>query len=224
LSPDAGTLGDEYAESNTSVDALHLRLAKPFSDSPRRSFASAFDAASCRARFDLPDKITCPAKVALIVTTAQWRPICSGPERAQLAYHSRFAGCANVSRTVDHKVAHFSRVKLRLRAMATDNIIAQLAAADTTEIEGQTPPSEAVVDFIHGRASTTRPEDLHHTLGTGQVQASPGNHQHNGKDSKFVLDGANVTLTDITAGATGAQIATAVNAINALFRTYFGSS
>jgi hypothetical protein len=107
--------------------------------------------------------------------------------------------------------------------MASD-IISQLAQADTTEIEGQTPPSEAVVDFIHGRASTTRPEDLHHRIGNGATDSSAGNHQHNGKDSKFILDGANVTLNDITATATGSQIAAAVNAINAVLRTYFGAS
>ena len=107
--------------------------------------------------------------------------------------------------------------------MATDDIFKQLAAGDSTKVDGQAPPSEAVADWLHGRASTTRPEDIHHRIGFGSTEASPGNHQHNGKDSKMILDGANVTLSDITAAATGAQIATAVNAINAVFRSYLGS-
>ena len=107
--------------------------------------------------------------------------------------------------------------------MATDDIFKQLASGDSTKVDGQSPPSEAVSDWLHGRASTTRPEDLHHTIGFGPSQSSPGSHQHNGKDSKQILDGANVTLSDITAAATGTQIAAAVNAINAVFRAYFGS-
>lgn len=110
--------------------------------------------------------------------------------------------------------------------MATDsnNIFEQLSKADDAAIEGVSPPSEKMVDFLHARASTTRPEDIHHPVGTGAGQVSPGRHQHNGKDSLFILDGANVTLNDITIAATGAQIATAVNAINAVFRAYFGSN
>ena len=107
--------------------------------------------------------------------------------------------------------------------MATDDIFKQLASGDSTKVDGQAPPSEAVSDWLHGRASTTRPEDLHHRIGFGTTEASSGSHQHDGKSSKFILDGANVTLTDITAAATGSQIAAAVNAINAVFRTYFGS-
>ena len=107
--------------------------------------------------------------------------------------------------------------------MATDNIFKQLAGSDSTEVEGQPPPTEAISDWLHGRASTTRPEDVHHRIGFGATDASPGSHQHDGKTSKFILDGANVTLTDITAASTPAQVATAMNNINAVFRTYFGS-
>lgn len=108
--------------------------------------------------------------------------------------------------------------------MASNDVFDALSAASAETIEGKTPPSEAVIDFIHVRASTNRPEDLHHSLGSAGSQASPGSHQHDGKTSKYILDGANVTLTDITAVATGAQISTAVNAINALFRSYFGAN
>lgn len=114
--------------------------------------------------------------------------------------------------------------------MATDStgggkdIFSQLSSADTSQLQGEQPPSEAVVDFLHARASTTRPEDIHHFIGTGDADSAAGSHQHNGKDSKLILQNANVVLTDITATATGSQIATAVNAINAVFRNYFGSN
>jgi len=36
------------------------------------------------------------------------------------------------------------------------------------------PPLQKIVDWFHGRASTNRREDIHHTLGYGPGQAAPG--------------------------------------------------
>ena len=52
---------------------------------------------------------------------------------------------------------------------------------------GQTPPSNKVVEWFHGRADTTRPESIHHPLGTGPSEAAAGDHTHNGKDSAYII-------------------------------------
>lgn len=84
-------------------------------------------------------------------------------------------------------------------------------------INGKTPPSQKVIDWLHGRVSTQKATDIHHRLGTADTDASPGNHTHDGKNS-YPLFSENDILTDISNTATGTQIATAVNKINALLR------
>jgi hypothetical protein len=85
-------------------------------------------------------------------------------------------------------------------------------------VDGKTPPSEKVVGWFHGRVSTSKPSDVHHRLGFGPGEASPGPHRHDGKDSLPLFDATEIVLTDISNTATGTQIATAVNAINAALR------
>lgn len=107
----------------------------------------------------------------------------------------------------------------------SNDIFKQLANANTEDLTNETPPTPATVDFLHALADTTRPESVHHTIGTDVTQTSPGNHQHNGLDSYQILYGAGVVLpADLTAGATGAQIAASVNAINAVLRQYLGAT
>lgn len=38
-----------------------------------------------------------------------------------------------------------------------------------------------------------RPDSLHHTLGSRESQASPGNHGHDGGDSILLLEGFTIT-------------------------------
>jgi len=55
-------------------------------------------------------------------------------------------------------------------------------------------PDAATVEDFHTNADTdVRSESLHHTLGPGAGQASPGNHTHNGGDSELLLDGMTVS-------------------------------
>lgn len=84
-------------------------------------------------------------------------------------------------------------------------------------INGKKPPSQKFVEWLHGQVSTKRPTDIHHRLGTSDEDASPGSHTHDGKNS-MPLFTKDLVLTDISNTATGTQIATAVNAINAALR------
>jgi hypothetical protein len=112
--------------------------------------------------------------------------------------------------------------------MATDstgNVFQQLATTDATDLTSQAPPPPNVVDFLHALADTTRPEGVHHALGTDVTNATPGNHQHNGLDSYQLLYGTGVTLpADLVGTPTSAQIVASVNALNAIMRTYLGSA
>ena len=97
------------------------------------------------------------------------------------------------------------------------NVIGDFAAADDTATDGVTPPSQKTLDWLHGKASINRPEDIHHQLGYGDSDAASGSHTHDGKNSKFLFS-SNVTLNDLPASPTSAQIQSAVNALNALMR------
>lgn len=58
----------------------------------------------------------------------------------------------------------------------------------------QKAPSAIEVDQIHVNADTDiRPESLHHTVGPGNTQASPGNHIHDGGTSPLILSGFTVS-------------------------------
>lgn len=57
-----------------------------------------------------------------------------------------------------------------------------------------TKPSAQEVKDFHTNADTDgTSKSLHHTLGPGVAQASPGNHLHDGGDSKPLLDGFTIT-------------------------------
>lgn len=64
------------------------------------------------------------------------------------------------------------------------------------------PPTAEEVERFHTSADTdARKEAVHHTLGPGENQGAPGNHNHRGGDSVQLLAG--VTLT----GSRGGNIA-----------------
>lgn len=105
------------------------------------------------------------------------------------------------------------------------NVLQMFAQISSDAFEGIAPPSEQFVDWLHGRASTSKPSDLHHPLGFNENYASPGNHRHNGKDSlKIIPDGEFTLPTNLTVGATTADIVNSINQLNLLCRTYLGSN
>ena len=88
---------------------------------------------------------------------------------------------------------------------------------DDEKINGKAPPTQKFVDWFHKRVSTQKASDFHHALGTGPTEASPGDHDHDGKNSKRLWDEETV-LTDLAVGATTAQIIAAVNKLNKAIR------
>ena len=107
-------------------------------------------------------------------------------------------------------------VAANLASMAS--IFEDLGKADGKGLEANTPPSEKIIDWLHARASTTARNDLHHRIGDGPTDAASGDHTHNGVDSKPLFTAAQVSLTDLGASPTTADIRAAVNALNAAFR------
>lgn len=63
------------------------------------------------------------------------------------------------------------------------------------EVKPQDPsPPAGVVNRFHQNAPVdTRPEDIHHRLGSSPNMAAPGNHSHNGSDSVQLLGGFTIT-------------------------------
>lgn len=62
-------------------------------------------------------------------------------------------------------------------------------------------PAPRDVNFFHTRADTdTSSSSVHHTLGIGHNQASPGDHVHDGKSSRKVGVGLSLTVTGAKAG------------------------
>lgn len=54
--------------------------------------------------------------------------------------------------------------------------------------------SSKEVEKLHSKADTDgSAKAIHHTLGTGINQASPGNHTHRGGDSPMLLEGVSLT-------------------------------
>lgn len=51
-----------------------------------------------------------------------------------------------------------------------------------------TPPPIQVKFFHHYADTDADPTALHHTLGSGDTQASPGSHKHDGGSSPFLID------------------------------------
>ena len=93
----------------------------------------------------------------------------------------------------------------------------ELSNLDESKLEGLAPPSSKLVEWFHGNASTREANDVHRRIGTGDADASPGNHTHNGRDSYALFDSDDVPA-DLAPSATLAQTITAVNAILALLR------
>ena len=85
-------------------------------------------------------------------------------------------------------------------------------------VEGKTPPSTRVVDWLHGRVSTTKDTDIHHPLGTSVGTAARGEHDHDGKNS-LPLWNAETVPADLPAAPTTAQIRDTMNATLAMLRT-----
>lgn len=84
-------------------------------------------------------------------------------------------------------------------------------------VNGKTPPSQKVVDWFHKRVSMSKASDVHHAIGTGPTDASAGDHDHDGKNSKRLWNEETV-LTDLAPGATLAQTIDAVNKLNEAIR------
>lgn len=62
-------------------------------------------------------------------------------------------------------------------------------------------PSPRTVNFFHTRSDVdSGPSAMHHSLGIGHNQASPGDHSHDGKSSRKVGTGLNLTATGAKAG------------------------
>lgn len=58
----------------------------------------------------------------------------------------------------------------------------------------QSAPAADAVDQFHTNADTDiRPESLHHTVGPGNTQSSPGNHTHDGGTSSLILSGFTIS-------------------------------
>ena len=56
-----------------------------------------------------------------------------------------------------------------------------------------TPPEDKLVAFFHKNADVDdKATSMHHTLGPGAWQSSPGNHVHDGGQSALILKGVPV--------------------------------
>jgi len=86
-----------------------------------------------------------------------------------------------------------------------------LANADENAVDGKNPPAEKVVDWFHGRASTSRRDDIHHRIGFGEADAASGTHTHDGVNSAPLWADADYDLTALSLAATTAQIIAKIN-------------
>lgn len=78
--------------------------------------------------------------------------------------------------------------------------------ADIKNEKKDPSPDPRSVNFFHTRADTDSGTGaIHHTLGIGHNQASPGDHVHDGKSSRKVGTGLNLNVT----GAKGGNVALA---------------
>jgi hypothetical protein len=58
--------------------------------------------------------------------------------------------------------------------------------------ENPKPPSQVVDDFHTNSDVDARSESQHHTLGPQPTQAAPGDHIHDGGDSRLLLEGVSI--------------------------------
>lgn len=68
-----------------------------------------------------------------------------------------------------------------------------LPAEQPTKDEDPSPSAIIVQRFHKNAAVDTRPEDIHHTIGTGPAQAAAGDHNHDGGNSPLILEGITIT-------------------------------
>ena len=82
----------------------------------------------------------------------------------------------------------------------------------------QPVPSTSEVTKFHTNAdSDASTTALHHTLGQGHNQSSPGDHNHNGKNSKKIGKGLDATFpTTANAAYTQAQMQSVIDALRDL--------
>ncbi len=60
-------------------------------------------------------------------------------------------------------------------------------------IAAEAPTAEEVEQFHRNADTDVRPESAHHTLGPAGGQASPGDHDHDGANSRKLLEGYTIT-------------------------------
>lgn len=91
------------------------------------------------------------------------------------------------------------------------------------EHNAKSPDADAVFAFHSNADTDSRPEALHHTIGSGANQAASGSHTHDAADPASSPLWTGVSLTDPpTSGATPEQLAAAVVALNLLIRQKSG--
>lgn len=79
------------------------------------------------------------------------------------------------------------------------------------------PSTQAVTRFHANCDADVSQTSQHHTLGQKNSQASPGDHTHNGKNSKLLGKGKNVSFpTTANAAYTQAQMQAVIDALRAL--------
>lgn len=75
-------------------------------------------------------------------------------------------------------------------------------SSQPSDLAQNEPPAANAVEHLHTNADTdVRPQALHHTLGYGPNQSSPGDHRHDGTTSQLLFEKAIITgsKTDGTA-------------------------
>lgn len=100
--------------------------------------------------------------------------------------------------------------------MANTSLFDDLSQNDEG-LEGKTPPSTKVVDFLHGNASTNEPTDIHHRIGFAPADAARGDHDHDGVNSFPLWDGT-TAIPAVSGASTTAELAAAINAIAGLLQ------
>lgn len=81
-----------------------------------------------------------------------------------------------------------------------------------------TSPTPTEVNKFHAQCDRDASQTSdHHTLGIGHNQASPGDHTHNGKNSKEIGKGLDTGFPSVAAGAySAAQMQSVIDALRDL--------
>jgi hypothetical protein len=87
----------------------------------------------------------------------------------------------------------------------------------TQPVPNPSPSADSVNKFHTNSDADSATTALHHTLGIGASQASPGPHTHNGQNSKKIGKGINVAFpTTANAAYSQAQMQNVIDALRAL--------